>query len=59
MGVPLLAVVPYDQQLAEFDSEGRPLVDLPRRCASQPGRRKQIAGRPLAWITAGITNLVP
>jgi CO dehydrogenase maturation factor len=29
MGVPLLAVVPYDQQLAEFDSAGRPLVELP------------------------------
>jgi CO dehydrogenase maturation factor len=29
MGVPLLAVVPYDQQLVEFDGGGRPLVDLP------------------------------
>jgi CO dehydrogenase maturation factor len=29
MGVPLLAMVPYDAQLVEFDGEGRPLVDLP------------------------------
>ncbi len=29
MGVPLLAIVPYDPQLVEFDGEGRPLVDLP------------------------------
>jgi len=29
MGVPLLAIVPYDAQLVEFDGEGRPLVDLP------------------------------
>jgi CO dehydrogenase maturation factor len=29
MGVPLLAQIPYDQQLVEFDSQGRPLVELP------------------------------
>jgi CO dehydrogenase maturation factor len=29
MGIPLLALVPYDAQLVEFDGEGRPLVDLP------------------------------
>ena len=29
MGVPLLAAVPYDPQLVEFDGEGRPLVELP------------------------------
>jgi CO dehydrogenase maturation factor len=29
MGVPLLAVVPYDPQLVEFDGSGRPLVELP------------------------------
>jgi len=29
MGVPLLAVVPYDPQLVEFDAAGRPLVELP------------------------------
>ena len=29
MGIPVLALVPYDAQLVEFDSEGRPLVDLP------------------------------
>ena len=29
MGVPLLAMVPYDAQLVEFDGEGRPLVELP------------------------------
>jgi CO dehydrogenase maturation factor len=28
-GVPLLAAVPYDPQLVEFDSQGRPLVELP------------------------------
>jgi CO dehydrogenase maturation factor len=30
IGVPLLATVPYDPQLVEFDSSGRPLVELPR-----------------------------
>jgi len=30
MGVPLLAVAPYDEQLAEFDGNGQPLADLPR-----------------------------
>jgi CO dehydrogenase maturation factor len=29
MGIPLLAVAPYDAQLVEFDSNGRPLVELP------------------------------
>ncbi len=28
-GIPLLAIVPYDQQLVEFDGDGRPLVELP------------------------------
>lgn len=28
-GAPLLAVVPYDPQLVEFDGGGRPLVELP------------------------------
>ena len=29
MGVPLLATVPYDSLLVEFDGQGRPLVELP------------------------------
>lgn len=29
LGVPLLAVIPYDALLAEFDSDGRALVELP------------------------------
>jgi CO dehydrogenase nickel-insertion accessory protein CooC1 len=29
MGVPLLATVPYDPLLVEFDGQGRPLVELP------------------------------
>ncbi len=29
MGAPLLAVLPYDPQLVEFDGQGRPLVELP------------------------------
>ncbi len=29
MGIPLLATIPYDPQLVEFDGEGRPLVELP------------------------------
>jgi CO dehydrogenase maturation factor len=29
IGIPVLALVPYDAQLVEFDGEGRPLVDLP------------------------------
>ncbi len=29
MGIPLLATIPYDSQLVEFDSNGRPLVELP------------------------------
>jgi len=33
MGVPLLAAVPYDPQLVEFDGEGRPLVELPADAA--------------------------
>jgi len=30
IGIPLLATVPYDAQLVEFDGSGRPLVELPR-----------------------------
>src|SRR5512139_4025524 len=30
MGVPLLATVPYDAKLVEFDGSGRPLVELPQ-----------------------------
>jgi CO dehydrogenase maturation factor len=33
MGVPLLAAIPYDPQLVEFDSLGRPLVELPADAA--------------------------
>jgi CO dehydrogenase maturation factor len=29
LGVPLLAVIPYDPLLVEFDGQGRPLVELP------------------------------
>lgn len=29
LGAPLLAVLPYDPLLVEFDSQGRPLVELP------------------------------
>jgi len=29
LGVPLLATVPYDAQLVAFDSDGRPLAELP------------------------------
>ena len=29
MAVPLLAAVPYDSLLVEFDGQGRPLVELP------------------------------
>ncbi len=29
MGVPLLAALPYDPQVAEFDSQGKALVELP------------------------------
>jgi CO dehydrogenase maturation factor len=29
MGVPLLATLPYDAQVAEFDSLGKPMVELP------------------------------
>jgi CO dehydrogenase maturation factor len=29
IGIPLLAAVPYDAQLVEFDGSGRPLVELP------------------------------
>jgi CO dehydrogenase maturation factor len=29
IGVPLLATIPYDTQLVEFDGSGRPLVELP------------------------------
>jgi CO dehydrogenase maturation factor len=34
MGVPLLAVVPYDPLLVEFDAQGRPLVELPDDAAA-------------------------
>jgi CO dehydrogenase maturation factor len=33
MGIPLLAVAPYDAQLVEFDGNGRPLVQLPPELA--------------------------
>lgn len=33
LGVPLLAVLPYDPLLVEFDSQGRPLVELPADAA--------------------------
>jgi CO dehydrogenase maturation factor len=33
LGIPLLAAVPYDPQLAEFDGTGRPLVELPAAAA--------------------------
>jgi CO dehydrogenase maturation factor len=33
MGVPLLAALPYDAQVAEFDSQGRPLIELPEDAA--------------------------
>ena len=33
LGIPLLAVLPYDEQLAEYDSDGRPLVELPANAA--------------------------
>ncbi len=29
LGVPLLATIPYDAQLVEFDASGRPLAELP------------------------------
>ncbi len=37
MGVPLLAAVPYDPQLVEFDGEGRPLVELPADSGGERG----------------------
>jgi len=33
LGVPLLAVLPYDPLVAEFDAQGRPLVELPADAA--------------------------
>ncbi len=33
MGVPLLATLPYDPLIAEFDSQGRPLIELPADAA--------------------------
>lgn len=33
MGVPLLAALPYDPLIAEYDSQGRPLVELPANAA--------------------------
>jgi CO dehydrogenase maturation factor len=29
LGIPLLATIPYDAQLVEFDARGRPLAELP------------------------------
>ena len=40
MGVPLLAVLPYDPLLVEFDSQGQPLVELPENAAMS----KAVAG---------------
>jgi len=49
MGVPLVAVAPYDEQLVEFDGNGQPLVDLPR---DVPIRRvvEQVADRLLGRL---------
>ncbi len=33
LGVPLLETLPYDPQVVEFDSQGRPLVELPADAA--------------------------
>ena len=44
MGIQLLSVMPYDQQLAEFDGSGRPLVELPPQAAISQAV-DQIAGR--------------
>ncbi|HEX9116080.1 MAG TPA: AAA family ATPase [Anaerolineae bacterium] len=52
LGVPLLAVVPYDQQLVEYDSDGRPLVELPTDSAISQVV-EQIAVRLLAGQPAG------
>ena len=46
IGVPLLAVIPYDSQLAEFDGNGRPLAELPAD-ASVSVSVEEIAGRLL------------
>ncbi len=43
IGVPLLAVVPYDPQLVEFDGSGRPLIELP-------------ADAPVSLAVAGIAR---
>ena len=37
MGMPLLAALPYDPQIVEFDGEGRPLVELPADAAVKHG----------------------
>ncbi len=47
ISVPLLAVVPYDRQLVEFDGEGRPLVELPPEAPIMQAV-VDIAGRLLA-----------
>jgi len=43
IGVPLLATVPYDELLVEFDGSGRPLAELP-------------AGAPVSRAVAGIAE---
>ncbi len=47
IGVRLLATVPYDPQLVEFDSSGRPLVELPADAAvsrAVEGIARQLVG---------------
>lgn len=51
MGVPLLAAVPYDPQLVEFDGAGRPLVELPADAAvsrAVEGIAKKLLSRMLS-----------
>jgi CO dehydrogenase maturation factor len=48
MGVPLLATVPYDSLLVEFDGQGRPLVELPEDALvsrAVEGIARQLLGR--------------
>jgi CO dehydrogenase maturation factor len=40
MGIPLLAIIPYDAQLAEFDGGGRPLVELPAESPVSQGAER-------------------
>jgi CO dehydrogenase maturation factor len=47
IGVPLLATVPYDAQLVEFDGSGRPLVELPEDALVSQAV-EDIAGKLLA-----------